>query len=246
MSNAMTHFAHTDHDRWWGEGDQRIEVPRNYWDDKANGGKGAVNVGALIKSNNDLLGKLRNRAQTPETYELVLPKELEGKIELNKEDPRIAGLNEIARARHLDQDTYNDLIALGLGHEAETARADVQWAAAQKAALEKVYGTELDTRLEALGAWGGAYFAKELQDEDIAEELHALTHSAGGIKLLLAMQQRLAEAPLPDGRDAGGAAVTDGDINTVMASRAYLDPTHAEYKTTQQRVSDYFRRKYPQ
>ena len=60
------------------------------------------------------------------------------------------------------------------------------------------------------------------------------------------MQQRLAEAPLPDGRDAGGAAVTDGDINTVMASRAYLDPTHAEYKTTQQRVSDYFRRKYPQ
>ena len=234
-----------DHGRWWGDGDDRIEVPKNYWDARANDGRGAVNVGALIKSNNDLLGRIRNQPKAPDTYELVLPKDLEDRIEINAEDPRIAKLNEIARARNLNQDTYNDLIALGLGHDAADAQAEAQWSADQKAALHKLYGAELDSRLRALGEWGGAYFSRELQDPDMAEELHALTHSAGGVKLLSAVRERLDETPLPDGRDAGTPALTDAQINTVMASAAYLDSTHQDYKATQEQVSDYFRRKYP-
>ena len=83
----------------------------------------------------------------------------------------------------------------------------------------------------------------------MAGELDALTHSAGGIKLLLAVRDRLGETPLPDGRpdgrEGGGTALTDAQINGVMASGAYLDPNHRDYKATQERVSDYFRRKYP-
>lgn len=218
---------------------EKIAVPENFWDGEAN----APNIGALLKSQADLRRQVSERPKAPESYELRLPKDLEGKVQVNPEDPRWTGVTGWAKKHGLSQEALDELAAVEFQATAAGAEEDARYQAAEETALAEALGPRGDAVKKQIGAFYGSLLRKPLAENPaLGQELQFLASSANGVLALKAIMEAVAPGGVPSSRDTGGGAeiLSEDSLRRLQASKDYLAGDPAMVK----RVQDGYRRLY--
>lgn len=196
--------------------DEVFAIPDAFWDAEAD----RPNLGALVKSHADLRRKLSEiRPEPPEAYEIALPKELEGRIAADIEDPLAREAMDWARRQGLGQEAFSELAALYFGRLASSA-IDSE---AERSKLARALGDRADAEIAGLSRWVDGLLGDVLTE---SAELHAaldrLTATADGVLLVKAIKDKLGEAAVPSSRAGAAAALPDvAALRKLQASEAY-------------------------
>ncbi len=214
---------------------ETLAVPDAFWDAEA----GAPNLGALVKSHADLRRKLSDsRPQPPEAYELVLPRELSGRVAADAEDPLAKGAMDWARRHGLGQEAFSELAGLYFGRVAEAA-IDSE---AERGKLAAALGDRADSEIVGLSRWVDGLLGDVLaESREIYAALDRLTATADGVMLIKAIKDKLGEAGLPSSRAAQPGAPDARALRKLQASEAY----RAGDSETRRKVSEGWARLFP-
>lgn len=214
---------------------EKLQVPENFWDPEAN----TVNIGALLKSQNDLRAQLGQQPKAPESYALTVPKDLEGKITANANDPLFQRVTALAKNHNLPQQALDDLVGAYFSQQVAEAEADQAYLAEQTQALDQALGPNPAQAKAELAQWAVGLFG-----QDHLADLQVLATSASGVLLLKKMKDLVKEPTIPGTRDAGGGGLTvteDGLKQMMKDPRYWRDKDPAFIK----QVTDGFAKLYP-
>ena len=160
----------------------------------------------LVKAYNELGGKLREKNEPPETYELELPDGVELK-EADAEAFKEMGLNN-DQAQKLVGYFYENVIP-----ELQQARADVEVERLAQAWNVKADSTEFQQRLSKVKSWA----LRNMDEQAVA--MMARTHN--GVQALYQMMQAKADQNLPAGGNQ--ARPSPADLQAMMADERYVN-----------------------
>ncbi|WP_341914552.1 hypothetical protein [Ferrovibrio terrae] len=205
-----------------------IEVPPELWDAKANDGKGGVNHAAALKRAIDLRQKLGLAGDAAKELVLTVPKEFEGKFEVDLQHPLAQALGEaIKGGAMIPQKTIDALFETFVKGELgrddfsakqnEERQADIEAIKADGAKLLKEIGGNAGTVLGELNSWAAATFGT---DPETVSELQAMRSSYTGTKILMKMRDLMKGG---GGGGGGGVSLTLEDLHKLQESPEYLN-----------------------
>lgn len=212
-------------------GDEKIEVPEQYWDKDA----GSPNVGALVKSAVDMRKKLsETRPEPPESYEIKVAEDLADVVKANPDDPLAQGAMEIAKKYGMSQDAFNDLANLYFSQTVPSQQKEIE-------RLGAAFGDNADKTMGELSDW---IYGMAGDDEALSAAINRVTETADGVILLNHLRGKLAapEPRIPSGIDsAAKTGLTEEDLRTLQASDAYINGDPA----ARRKVAEGWARLYP-
>jgi len=227
---------------------ERFQVPANLWDATLNDGAGGINGAAAAKMAMDLRKQISDKAaareEVPTAYTLTVPETLAETLEASTEHPLFAPVSEWAKAKGLSQDDFDELTAVFYTYEAaRQGRRDED----QAGLLNEALGEDAERTLTDLGRWVDGLLGQEIsENSSVADTLESIASSANGVLFLKALKDRIGVAGLPTSRagGAGGAALSQGHLQSLQNSPAYMDAGHPDHAETVRRVRDGFRSLY--
>lgn len=219
-------------------GEEKIVVPENFWDTKTN----APNIPALVKSVIDLRTQVSKKdppaPTAPEKYEVRLPEELAGKIEIGETDPLASSVMAAAKEAGISQEAFDKIVAAYAGVVAGSA-VDSK---AEFEKLDAAFGGEAKKEVAALNTWVNGLVGKEIAaDKGLSDALDSLASTADGVRLINAFRKAISAsgASIPTNRDAAPKVYTETEIREMIGSSDYR--TNAD---KQKAVSSFFASKY--
>ncbi|MEC9346423.1 MAG: hypothetical protein VYB54_09355 [Pseudomonadota bacterium] len=218
--------------------DTPLEIPEQFRDPAT----GAVNLGALLKSHQDLRRQISRQSKAPETYALALPEDLAGRMTLDAEDPLARAAMDWARRHNLSQEAFGELAELFCRCEAE-ARDPDGYRDLQYQALEERLGSHAPHVCDEIGQWFGALLSEDFgRDPDLLDAAENLAADARGVLLLKALRDRLSERGVPGPRRSANGPMDEVALRRLQASEAYLDNRHPDHRSVAHQVREGWRR----
>lgn len=178
---------------------------------------GKLDVGGLLKSYTEAEKKINPAARAPETYELAPPEGVDKEVfevMFAKDDPVLAGFNEIARAEGMSQEGYTKVMGL----LAQSLNSSIM---TTKEAEFQALGKDAAVITDRVGK----FFASKLDEKNFATA-RAFATTAEGVRLLDSIRAMFVgggKMPLGDG--------DGGDVGKLL--------THAELRAIQEK-DDYW------
>lgn len=229
---------------------QKLRIPEKFWDRQHN----AVNIPALLKSNQDLRRKVSGQAArtapenpadaaaAPERYEIRVPKDLAAARKVADDDPLAAAAMDWARKHGLPQEAFDELVEAFVRQEAEQLDPE-KFRDTQMAALKEQFGHRCDEVCKDVGHWFGALMQRDFQDRpELREAAEELASDARGVMLLKAIRDRLTERGVPGERRTQGGSMDEAALRRMQASEAYVNSRHPDHAATVRRVRDGWQR----
>ncbi|WP_341909664.1 hypothetical protein [Ferrovibrio terrae] len=226
---------------------QKIAIPVNLWDPKANDGKGGPNVAAILKSQSDLRQRL---GAVPGKYEVKLAGDLAEKYEIAAEDPFAVKAVEII-SKHkgvMSQAAFEELTTAfaerEIARESEGAAKEVERLQNDHKVLEEAWGQNAASNTKALDGWLNQMFKGKA---GALEEVRLMRASADGTMALFTLFEAAKGKGLAKPGGGGGAAeiLTEAELEAIQKSDAYQNPNHKDYAATRKKVSEGYKRLYP-
>lgn len=225
---------------------EKIALPVNLWDAKANGGKGGPNVAALAKSALDLRKQL---GMVPGKYEVKLGGDLADKFEIAQDDPfatEVVGILSESKGV-VSQATFEKLATAfakrELARETADTEAETTRLTNDNNALSEAWGQNAGSNVKALDG-----FLKETfkGNEAALEEIRLTRASAAGTMMLWTLFEAARGKGLgKPGGGGGGEILTESDLDKLQKSVAYQNENHPDYAATRKKVRDGYKRLYP-
>ncbi|WP_417517356.1 capsid assembly protein [Minwuia sp.] len=211
-----------------------LEIPEMFWDKEA----GAVNIAAMLKSNQDLRRKVSVMGKAPAKYDLRLPEDIATKRKVDADDPLAAAAMDWARRNNLPQAAFDELVDTFVRQEAETMNPR-KFRDIQMAALKEKFGHRCDEVCKDVGHWFGALMNRDFAEQpELKEAAEELASDARGVMLLKAIRDRLVEKGVPGNHYTGSGAMDEAALRRLQASDAYINSRHPDHAATVQRVRD--------
>lgn len=176
-------------------------------------------VAEQAKSYTELEKKFGGFKGAPENYEVTLPEELQGKVNINPEDGLYKTFAEIAKKSNMNNETFNEIVSSYAKQISEQQQVNLQ------EELKKV-GENAGQRLGNLKRW-----AENNLNENELSIFHSLTTSADAVLLFEKIKGMTSEAIAPISGTSAGKGVSMPDIMELMK-----DPRYAENASYREEV----------
>lgn len=208
-----------DNGRFVSRGNERLEVPENFWDKENN----APDVFGLLKSQQDLRTQIgEDKSPKDGVYQINIPQEYAGKLEADPNDPLYKEFCKLAKAKRMSQEEFDSLSNIyyrTIASAAPDFDGEEYMTTEANKAKEK-FGDDLDKvkrRIENFVNNSG------ISDRDILNELAFMQTSAAGVATLDYLLSLRGE-PMPSGDGTGG-------VNTLSLDELRALQAKPEYKT---------------
>jgi len=187
----------------------------------------------LIDLNNNENGEHNGHSSVQEAYELTLPDDLQGRVEIDERDPQWLAFQDVARSQGLNQKTVDALTAMHFKGVAEQSDSNNEFGNVEKAKLIDAFndGGNLSAdqamgKAQDVADWAVGLLKPDMQrNPELALELETLATTSAGVQLLSALKSRIGETRLPGGRDVGV-----GSARKSLAERLYPTMTNDPHR----------------
>jgi len=192
------------------------------------------NVGeSLIDLNNNENDEHDGHSSVQEAYELTLPDDLQGRVEIDERDPQWLAFQDVARSHGLNQNTVDALTAMHFKGVADQSDRNNEFGTVEKSKLIDAFndGGNLSAdqamdKAQGVADWAVGLLRPDMQrNPELALELESLAMTSAGVQLLSALKSRIGETRLPGGREVGV-----GSARKSLAERLYPTMTHDPHR----------------
>ena len=213
-------------ERFVTKGDERLEVPENFWDKEKN----APDVFNLLKSQQDLRAQI-GEDQSPKDgiYKINIPQEYADILQPDETDPLYKEFCRVAKSKKMSQQDFDAVSSVYYKMLAEAAPDfDSEEYMANEAELaKKKFGDKLDMvkrRIDNFVNNSG------ISDKDILNELAFMQTSAAGVATLDYLLSLRGE-PMPADTDSGTAgALSLAELRAIQAKPEYASSPDLQAK----------------
>lgn len=223
---------------------ERLEVPEDLWDSKNK----TIRSEAAVKRALDLRRKVSEQTPAaPESYELIVPDDLQEKVRADVEHPLASPAMDWAKKHGLSQDAFSELASLFYHQEASTHDADVKYEAEQRDILKKALGDDAERVTKDLGKWVYGLLGKDFKENTgLHTAANMLACDANGVLLIKALKDKLGETAVPSSRGHDAASLSESDLAALQASDAYHNENHPQHKSVVARVREGWKVLFPE
>ena len=157
---------------------QKLEVEENFWDKEKN----EVNVGALLKSQQDLRKQVGSDPSPKDGYVCNIPEEYKEILEADTDSPLWKVAVAWAKEHKISQEDFDELARPYFDQMAAPFKNYKDEMAKEEAKLDKIYGNkkqEVKERIKNFFKNSGLS-----NDDEVMNEVGILTQTASGIRVL--------------------------------------------------------------
>ncbi len=215
---------------------------------RTNNAEGAFDLEASARAMAESYSGLEKRfgsgdvpPKTAAEYKVEVPEALKEAID-PATDPGVQGFLSGALEAGLNQKQVDFVMGKYFEMAPKLAAGAAQFdATTATAELKKSWATEADFKRNVQNAHVATNAAAQKAGIDMGEILSGpLGNNPTFLKLMAALGPEFSEDTPP----GGSKMTTDGDINALLSSEAYMNPRHIDHAKTSEQVRRYFERKH--